>query len=85
MASIKGIMVNASKFMDCILQSYMRNTHSYCKNATHMINLLRRTFVPIHSYLASLDIESLYMNISFDVTMKVFLKIFGQKEKLVCT
>ena len=82
-ASTKGITVNASRFMDRILQPYMRNTRSYCKNATHIINLLRRTSVPPHSYLASLDIESLYTNISFDMAIKVLLKIFAQHEKLV--
>ena len=58
-ASIKGIMVNAFRFMDRILQPYMKNTCSYCKNATHIINFLSRTFIPSHSYmyLASLDIE----------------------------
>ena len=59
-ASIKGISVNASKFMDLILQPHMRNTRSYCKNATRVVNLLSRLVVPPHSYLASLDIEALY-------------------------
>ena len=44
--SIKCITVNASRFMDRILQLYMRNTCSYCKNGTHIINLLRQTSVP---------------------------------------
>ena len=40
-------------------------------------------FCSPHSYLASLDIKSLYMNIRFDMPIKVFLKIFTQQEKFV--
>ena len=41
-ASIKGIMVNTSRFMDQILQLCTRNfVCSYCKNATQVINLLK--------------------------------------------
>ena len=35
------------------------------------------------SYLASLDIESLYTNISFDMEIEVFLKIFAGHPRLI--
>ena len=82
-ASIKGITVNASCFLDRILQPHMRNTRSYCKNATHIVKLLQHKHVPATSYLASLDIESLYTNISFEMAIGTFLKIFASHPKLV--
>ena len=38
---------------------------------------------PPTSYLASLDIESLYTNISFDMAIEVFLKIFAEHPRLI--
>ena len=39
--------------------------HSYCKNATPVVNILESIQVPPISYLASLDIESLYTTICY--------------------
>ena len=69
--------------MDQILQPYMKRVRSYCKNATHVVNILKNIRVPPTSYLASLDIESLYTNISFDMAIDVFLKIFANHCRLV--
>ena len=82
-ASIKGITSNASRFINIILQPYMKQVDSYVKNATHIINILKTTRVPHTSYLASLDIESLYTNISFDMAIEVLLKIFAKHPRLV--
>ena len=69
--------------MNQILQPYMRQVHSYCKNATHVVNILENIKVPLTLYLASLDIELLYTNISFDMVIEVFLKIFAKHPRLV--
>ena len=69
--------------MNQILQPYMRQVRSYCKNATHVVNILKNIKVLPTSYLASLDIQSLYANISFDMAIKVFLKIFAKHPRLV--
>ena len=55
----------------------MRRARSYCKNPMHVVQILKDVRVPPVSYLASLDIESLYTNISFDMAIKIFLKIFS--------
>ena len=61
----------------------MRRVRSYCKNATHVVRILENTQVPPTSYLASLDIESLYTNISFNMAIEVILKIFAGHPKLI--
>ena len=38
-ASVKGITTNALRFMDKILQPYMKRVRSYSKNATHVVNI----------------------------------------------
>ena len=62
---------------------YMKRVCSYCKNAMHVVNILKYIRVPPTSYLASLDIELLYTNISFDMAIEVFLKIFSNHPRLV--
>ena len=74
---------NASRFMNLILQPHMKQARSYCKNATHVVNILKTTRIPPTSFLASLDIESLYTNISFDMAIEVLLKIFSKHPRLV--
>ena len=61
----------------------MKQVHSYCTNATHVVNILKYIELPPTSYLASLDIESLYTSISFDMAIEVFLKIFSNHPRLV--
>ena len=59
--------------MNQILQPYLQQVHSYCKNATHIVNILKNSQVPPTLYLASLDVESLYTNISFDMAIESIL------------
>ena len=63
--------------MNLVLQPYMKRVRSYCMNSTHIVNMLKYIRVPPTSYLASVDIDSLYTNISFDMAIEVLLKIFG--------
>ena len=83
MASCKCITSSASRYIDKILQPHMKRVRSYCKNATHIVRILEIVQVPPTSYLATLDIESLYTNISFDMAIEVFLKIFAGHPRLV--
>ena len=77
------ITTNASGYMNQILQPYMKQVCSYCKSATHVVNILKYIRVPPTSYLAGLDIESLYTTIRFDMAIEVFLKIFSNHPRLV--
>ena len=82
-ASFNSVTTNASRYLDKILQPHMKRTSSYCKNASHIVHILKHVQVPPNSYLASLDIESLYTNISFDMAIEVFLKTFpGHPRKI---
>ena len=82
-ASFNSITTNASRFMNLILQPHMKQVRSYCKNATHVVNILKTIRIPPTSFLASLDVESLYTNISFDMAIEVLLKIFAKHPRLV--
>ena len=54
----------------------MKCVRSECKNPEHFVNTLKNTRVPPTSYLASLDTELLFTNISFDMAINVILNIF---------
>lgn len=82
-ASCNSITSSASRYVDKILQPHMKQVRSYCKNATHIVRILSNTIAPPTSYLVSLDIESLYTNISFNMAIEVFLKIFAGHPKLI--
>ena len=43
----------------------MKQVRSYCKNAMQVVKISKNITVPHTSYLASLDIESLYTSSSF--------------------
>ena len=61
----------------------MKNTKSYFKNSTHLINILNNKKIPNNALLITLDIESLYTNISHDQAITTFIKIFQNHPKLV--
>ena len=54
--------------------AHMRKVKSYLKNSTELIHILRTLKVPPNAYLITLDIESLYTNISFEEAIVSFLK-----------
>ena len=78
-----GPTCKASAFLDRLLQPHMKGTESYLNNSTQLVNILRNKRIPIHSYLITLDIESLYTNISHDQAIITFLKIFKGHPQLV--
>lgn len=82
-SSIGGITVQASKFIDRLLQPLMKRVPSYCKNSLEIVKLIRETKVPYDSYLATLDVESLYTNISFEMAITTFIGLFKKNPRLV--
>ena len=78
-----GPTCKASAFLDKFLQPHMKSTKSYLKNSTQLVNILSNKRIPANSYLITLDIESLYTNISHDQAIITFLKIFKNHPQLV--
>ena len=68
-----GPTYTASALLDKLLQPHMKATKSYIKNSTDLIHILNRTKVPKDAFLITLDIESLYTNISHDEAILSFL------------
>ena len=82
-ACTNGPTRTASAFLDKLLQPNMKNTKFYFKNSMHLINILSNNKIPINAYLITLDIESLYTNISRDQAIIKFTKIFNDHPQLV--
>ena len=78
-----GPTYTASAFLDKLLQPHMKRTKSFLKNSTHLINILSNKRIPTDSLLITLDIESLYTNISHDQAIITFLRIFKNHPQLV--
>ena len=78
-----GPTQTASAFLDKLLQPHMKKTKSFLKNSTHLINILSNKNIPTNAFLITLDIESLYTNISHDQAIVTFLKIFKNHPQLV--
>ena len=82
-SSINGVTVQASNFIDRLLQPFMKRIPSYCKNSLEIVNLIRETKIPYDSYLTTLDVESLYTNISFEMAISTFIGLFKNNPRLV--
>lgn len=78
-----GPTQKASAFLDKLLQPYMKRVKSYLRNSTDLIRILQSLIVPTHAYLITLDIESLYTNISHEEAILSFLRIFKHHPKKV--
>lgn len=61
----------------------MKSTKSYLKNSTQLDNILRNKRIPTNSFLITLDIKSLYTNISRDQAITTFLKVFKGHPQLM--
>ena len=73
----------ASAFLDKLLQPHMKSTTSNLKNSTQLVNILADKRLSTNSYLVTLDIESLYTNISHDQAIVTFLRIFKNHPQVV--
>ena len=62
-----GPTSTASAFLDNLLQPHMKAVRSYLRNSTDLVRTLQSLKIPPHAYLVTLDIESLYTNITHGV------------------
>ena len=75
-STTNGPTENASAFLDRWLQPYMRRVKSHITNATELIHILWDLEISKDSYLVTLDIKSLYTNITHEEAIRTLLKIF---------
>ena len=71
-----GLTENASAFLDRWLQPHMKLVKSQITNATDLIHILQDLKIPKDSYLVSLDVESLYTNLSHEEAITTLLRKF---------
>ena len=74
-SATNGPTEKASEYIDRLLQPHMTQIKSYIKNSTDLIQTLRTLVIPPHCLLVTLDVESLYTNISHDEAIISFLRI----------
>ena len=55
-----------SAFIDHFLQPYMRRVPSFLKNSRHLVNILAERSFPTECHFVTLDVSSLYTNISHE-------------------
>ena len=78
-----GPTSNASAYLDRLLQPHMKRVKSYLSNSTELVRMLRKLKVPPNAYLVTLDIESLYTNITHEEAIASFLRRFGRDPQKV--
>ena len=78
-----GPTQKASAFLDKLLQPQMKKVRSYLKSSTDLIHILQSLTIPVHAYLITLDIESLYTNISHEEAIISFLRKFKHHPRKV--
>ena len=76
MSATDGPTENASAFLYRLLQLYMKLVESYITNANDLVLILQNLKIPIGSYLVSLDIKSLYTNITHEEAIMTPLRKF---------
>ena len=72
---LNGPTCTAAAFLDKPLQPHMKNTKSYFKHSTHLINILSNGKIPIYALLVTLDIENPYTNISHNQAIAKFISL----------
>ena len=78
-----GPTSTASAYIDRLLQPHMRKVKSYLSNSTELIRILRNVKVPPQALLVTLDIESLYTNITHEEAITSFLRRFKRDPRKV--
>lgn len=53
-----------TKVLAALLSSHVGQTHSYVKNSTHLVDILKNVEVEDSDILVSFDVESLFTRIS---------------------
>ena len=72
-----GPTYTASAYIDKLLQPHMKRVKSYLRNSTDLVRRLQTLKVPPNAFLVTLDIESLYTNITHEEAIVSFLKRFA--------
>ena len=75
-AAINSETWAVSQFIDLHLVPFATKHPSYIKDTQHFLDILSNTDVPENSILLTLDIESLYTNLSHDECIQVLHDIF---------
>ena len=78
-----GPTERASRYLDALLQPHAKRVESYIENSTEVVNHLRDLILPSDASLASLDIDSLYMNVSHELAIETFSRRFCSHPKFV--
>ena len=71
-----GPTETASAYIDKFLQPIMRLGKSFVANSTQFINTIESTEIPTDSLLVTLDVASLYTNISHEDALEAVSKVF---------
>ena len=80
----KGLITyTASAYLDRLLPPQMRRVKSYLRNPGVLVKGLSTLRVSPDAYLETLDIESLYTNITHDEAILLFLRRFRQHPQKV--
>ena len=78
-----GPTERASRYLDGLLQPHARRVDSYVANSIDVVRRLRELTLPRDTTLVSLDVESLYTNITHPLAIKAFTKRFESHPKFV--
>lgn len=73
----------ASAYIDRLLQPHARQVRSFVLNSTAVVNTLREMTFPEDVLLATLDIESLYTNITHQQAIHAFMRRFSAHPRRV--
>lgn len=78
-----GPTEGASRYLNGLLQPHARRVDSYVANSIDVVRRLRALTLPSDTTLVSLDVESLYTNITHALAIKAFTKRFESHPKFV--
>ena len=73
----------ASAYLDALLQPLMKSVPSFVLNSMDVLHTLEQTTLPPHTYLVTLDVESLYTNITHERAINTFTRHFKHHPRFV--
>ena len=78
-----GPTCKASGYLDNLLQPHMKRVSSYVQNSTEVVNTLSEMKLPKQTLICTLDIESLYTNVTHEQAISAFARRFSSHPKFV--
>lgn len=78
-----GPTSRASGYLDGLLQPYMKRVDSYVENSIEIANTLEDMTLPCHTLLCTLDINSLYTNITHEQAILAVTRRLSNHPKFV--